>query len=79
MGSHLLEDWPGPVSEMGCAASKVLTSAGGGVAAITLGLTSESSVLPCMSLVGHVREMEGGTTSSMEKVATLVLSKTPPL
>ena len=67
------------VSEKGRATIKALTSAAECVTAIVSGSTSKSSVLPCVSLVGCAREMEGGTTSSTGKVVALALLKTPTL
>ena len=79
VGSYWAGDWPGTVSVIGRATSRVLTSVGGGVAAIILGLMSKSSVLPCMSSAGHVMEMKVGTTLSTENRVTLSVSKTPTL
>jgi len=72
---------PGTVLETGHVASRILTSVGGGIAAITSGSMSksESSGLSCMSLAGHSREMEAGMMSSMEKGVMLVLLKMPTL
>ena len=72
-------DWPGTVSVMGHATSRVLTLVGGGVTAIISGSISESSVLPYVSLVGHAIDMEVGMTSSMENGVALAVSKTPTL
>jgi len=79
VGSRRVGDWPGTVSVTGCATSRVLTSMGGGVAAIISGLISESSVLPCVSLVGRAIDMEVGMMSSTENGVALAVLKTPTL
>jgi len=79
VGSCQVGDWPGTVSVTGCATSRVLTLMGGGVAAIILGSISESSVLPCISLVGRAMDMEVGTMSSTENGVVLAVLKTPTL